>query len=117
MEDRVFLENLRLSCRVGITSEERRKPQEVMVDVSLFLSLKPAAEGQRMDKTVNYKDARRLVLRYASKGEFKLLEALADGLAAHLLEAFDVERVTVRARKAKYSGEPSIGIEVVRDRG
>ena len=33
-----------------------------------------------------------------------------------MLDAFPVERVSVRVRKAKYSQEPSIGVEIARDR-
>ncbi len=86
------------------------------MDISLFLNLKPAAESDSMDKTNNYREVRERVLRFISNREFKLLETFADGIANQLLEAFKAERVTVRARKTKYSREPSIGVEIVRDR-
>jgi dihydroneopterin aldolase len=116
MNDRIFLDNLHLKCRIGIADEERREPQEVIMDISLFIDLKPAAESDSVDNTIDYREVRGRVLRFASDREFRLLEALAGGVATHLLEAFKAERVTVRARKAKYSSEPSIGIEIARDR-
>ncbi|MDG6963733.1 MAG: dihydroneopterin aldolase [Nitrososphaerota archaeon] len=116
MNDRIFVDNLRLNCRVGITSEERKEPQEVTMDISLFLNLKPAAESDSMGETIDYREVRQRVMQFISKREFKLLEALADGTATCLLDSFKAERVTVRVRKAKYSSDPSIGIEIVRDR-
>ena len=116
MNDRIFVDNLRLDCRVGITSEERKRPQEVVADISFFLNLKRAAESDTMGETIDYREVRQRVMQFISEREFKLLEALADGIATYLLDSFKAERVTVRVRKAKYLSDPSIGIEIVRDR-
>jgi dihydroneopterin aldolase len=116
MTDRIFVDNLRLSCRVGITPEERRQPQEVLVDVSIFLSLVRAGRSDDVRDTVNYKEVVQRVSLYVSGKEFTLLEGLAEGVVSAVLDAFPVERVVVKVRKAKYSDEPSIGIEVARDR-
>ena len=116
MNDRIFLDNLRLKCRIGITDEERREPQEVMADISLFVNLKRAGTSDSLDDTVNYREAMTNVLQSVSNREFNLLESLAEGIAALALETSRVERVVVKVRKAKYSREPSIGIEIERSR-
>ena len=116
MTDGIFLDNLRVSCRVGLTPAERREPQEVMVDVSLFLSLTRAGRGDEVKDGVNYNDAKARISSFASGREFALLESVAEGIAGAMLEAFPVESVSVRVRKAKYSHEPSIGVEIARDK-
>jgi FolB domain-containing protein len=116
MTDRIFVDNLRLGCRVGITPDERLEPQEVLLDVSLFLSLAPAGASDSVKDTVNYKDLMERVSSFVSSKEFGLLESLAEGVAAVALGAFPVESVVVKVRKAKYSAEPSVGIEITRDR-
>jgi 7,8-dihydroneopterin aldolase/epimerase/oxygenase len=116
MTDRIFVDNLRLSCRVGITAEERLKTQEVMLDVSLFLSLAPAGASDSVNDTVNYKALMERISNFVSSKEFNLLESLAEGVAVAVLEDFSVDRMTVRVRKTKYSVEPSVGIEIARDR-
>lgn len=115
--DTVFIENLRLDCRVGITDEERRQPQKVLVDVTLALDLGPAAATKDLEDTVDYREAKRLFSEFVSAGEFVLLESLAEGVAAIALDRFKVERAVVRVRKEKYSAEPSIGVQVERGRG
>jgi len=115
--DRVFIENLRVDCVVGLTEEERRRPQKVIVDVSMYLGLRRAAAGEKIEKTVNYREARDRISRFVATGEFVLLEGLAEGIASLVLDAFEVERVKVRVRKEKYSVEPSIGVEIERARG
>jgi len=115
--DTVFIENLRLDCRVGVTDEERRQPQKVLVDVTLALDLGRAAATKDIEDTVDYREAKRLFSQFVSTGEFVLLESLAEGVAALALDRFEVERVVVRVRKEKYSAEPSIGIQIERGRG
>lgn len=116
--DRVFIENLRLDCKVGVSGEERRLPQKVILDASLFLDLsRPAASGD-VGETVDYREAKREISECVSRGEFGLLESLAEGVASLLLTRFErAERVVVKVRKEKYSVEPSIGVEIARDRG
>ena len=115
--DRVFIENLRLDCVIGVTEEERRQAQKVIVDLSLLLDLRRPAASGRIGDTVDYREARRAVSEFVSAGEFLLLESLADGIATLALERFDVRRVSVRVRKEKYSSQPCIGIEIERERG
>jgi FolB domain-containing protein len=115
--DAVFIENLRLDCRVGVTDEERRQPQKVILDVTLTLDLSHAAASEKIEDTVDYREAERQFSEFVSNGEFVLLESLAEGIASLALKRFEVERVVVRVRKEKYSVEPSIGIEIERGRG
>jgi D-erythro-7,8-dihydroneopterin triphosphate epimerase len=116
MVDRIFIERLRLRCKIGVTEEERRDPQEVIVDVNMFLDLQRATDTGDLKDTVNYREVREIIADFVSKGEFTLLEALAGGIASLCLKSARVGRVTVRVRKGKYSEEPSIGIEIDRTR-
>lgn len=115
--DRIFIENLRVDCSVGVTEEERRRPQGVVVDVSIFRDLRRAAETETLGDTVDYREAWRAVSEYASGRRFTLLEVLAEGIAALAIRSLGAERVSVKVRKEKYSVEPSIGVEIERARG
>ncbi len=114
--DRVFIENLRLDCRVGVTDQERRRPQKVIVDVSLVRDLSGPAASGKVGETVDYRKVKLAISQFVSKGEFRLLESLAEGVASLAVASFDVERVVVRVRKEKYSVEPSIGVEIEREK-
>ena len=116
MNDRIFLHNLRFKCRIGVTDEERRTPQEVVIDINLIVNLKRAGTSDNLDDTVNYKEALQRISQFVSSNEFRLIETLAERLASLALETRSVERAVVRVRKAKYSGEPSIGVKIERDR-
>ncbi len=66
MTDRIFIDNLRLSCRVGITPEEREKTQEVLVEINMFLSLAGAGKSDDVKQTVNYKEVMQRVSLFVS---------------------------------------------------
>ena len=112
--DRIFIDNLRVKCRIGVGQDERRETQEVLVDVSLYRSLDhPGATGN-MDDTINYREVMERVTDFVSGREFNLLESMASGVASLILNRYNVDSVSVRARKAKFSNEPSIGVEIER---
>jgi 7,8-dihydroneopterin aldolase/epimerase/oxygenase len=115
--DRIFIEGLRLDCRIGVTDEERRLAQKVLLDVSLYLDLRRPAASGRIEDTADYRETKRLISQFVSEGEFLLLESLAEGVASLALERPGLERVVVRVRKEKYSADPSIGIEIERAGG
>ena len=117
MSDRIYLENLRAQARVGISSRERSKPQEVILSVSLFLDLGEASRSDSISQSVDYRKVRAAMSSTAEKGEFHLLEGLAGRVASALLEGFPVERVVVSARKSKYASSPAIGVELERSSG
>lgn len=115
MPDRIFIENLRLTCRVGLSPAERGRPQDVLVDLNVFVDLKGAGESDEISQSVNYRELKERVSAFVSGKEFGLLEGLAEGIAQLALQSPRVLRVTVRVRKGKYSAEPSIGVEISRD--
>lgn len=114
MPDRIFVENLRVSCRVGLTAEERRDPQDVLVDVTMFRDLRRAGASDSVRLSVDYKEAMSHISASATAAEHSTLEAVAESIAADLLDSFPIERVVVRVRKSKYSSAPSVGIELER---
>jgi len=116
MKDRIFIKNLIVLSRIGLTDRERRRKQKVVVNLEIFIDLRGAGKTDEMDRTINYKEILEKVRKIASDGEYKLLERLADEIASNLLESFAVESVDVTLRKAKYSKSPIMGIGISRNR-
>lgn len=114
MSDRVYIDGLVVPCRVGVSSAERRMPQDVVVSISVFLDLRRAGMKDLLTETVDYRKVRQAVVDVASEGQFSLLEGVAETLAATMIERFYAERVVVNVKKSKYSAGPAIGVEVDR---
>ncbi|MBD2895736.1 Dihydroneopterin aldolase [Actinomadura sp. RB99] len=97
--DRIELRGLRARGRHGVLPAERELGQEFVVDASLGLDTRPAAETDDLSRTVDYGTlAGRLVA--AVEGEpVDLIETLADRLAKICLEDPAVVEVEVTVHK------------------
>ncbi|MGH2468280.1 MAG: dihydroneopterin aldolase [Candidatus Limnocylindrales bacterium] len=101
MTDRIVLQRMRFSGRHGLTPEERLQPQPFEVDVELATNLQPAGVDDDLDLTVDYGRVFEVCRELVEATNFKLLEAIAEGIAHELLREFPVSEVTVRVRKMK----------------
>lgn len=87
----------------GVFEAEQELGQRFEVDVELFLDLKPAADTDDIEVTLNYVDVYTLVKELVEERTFNLIEALAEVIAGEVLESFSVEGVVVRVRKPHVS--------------
>ena len=69
------------------------------MDVELGMDLRPAGGSDELLASVDYAEVLRLVKEIGEKEQYRLLEALAERVAAVLLERFPATEVKVRARK------------------
>jgi dihydroneopterin aldolase len=101
----VELEALEIFGRHGVLDEERRDGQTFLYDVRLEVG--DGALSDRIEDTVDYRQVADCVRAVAEGRQFTLIEALADAVAAALMERFDVQRVRVRVRKPTPEGVPA----------
>lgn len=98
MRDRITLRNMHFYGHHGVEAAERDLGGRFSFDVELVRDLTRAGETDDLSDTIDYKAVYDLVARIQRQG-FCLLEALALNVARGILDAFDVDEVTVRARK------------------
>ena len=115
--DRVEIDDLRVSCIVGVHPWERRSPQEVRITLSMAADLAPAASSGRLADTIDYADLAAAAEAEAQRGRYRLLETLAEALAGLCLQRAGVREARVRVRKpAAIRAARSAVVEVVRRR-
>jgi 7,8-dihydroneopterin aldolase/epimerase/oxygenase len=114
--DKIFVKNLMVPCKIGVTQEERAKKQNVLIGIEVFCNLTNAGIMDDISKSMSYSEIKETVITLVSNGEFKLLESLADGVATQFLKNPLVSRVDVSVKKEKYAKKPMMGIEISRDR-
>ncbi len=101
MTDRIVLQGMRFSGHHGLSAEERAVAQPFEVDVELMTNLQPAGVDDDIDKTVDYGHVFEICRELVESTNFKLLEAIAEGIAHEILMAYPVAEVVVRVRKPK----------------
>ena len=118
MSDRIVLSAMRFQGRHGVTAEERATPQPFEVDVELVTDLQPAGVEDDLARTVDYGAAFEICRELVEATNFRLLEAIAEGLAHELLRAFpQLSEVVVRVRKLRVPIEGDLawaGVEIRR---
>ena len=118
--DRIFLRGMRFMACHGVLPYEREVPQPFEVDVEMGLDLRAAGEADDLRQTVNYAEVYDVVSTVLTVTAKKLIEALAEEIAADLLRDFDAlrwVRVTVHKPAAPIDGIFSdVGVTILRRR-
>jgi 7,8-dihydroneopterin aldolase/epimerase/oxygenase len=97
----------------GYLEEERRLGQRFLVDLQVDVH-GDAAESDRIDDTVDYRQLAALVREVFAGQERLLLEALAGAVADGIVERFAaVERARVRVRKPDVVLDPPVDYAAV----
>lgn len=98
--DKIILSRMEFFGYHGVFPEENKLGQRFCVDAELSLPLAKAGESDDLEKTINYAEVYERIKHMTEERTFKLIEALAEHIAADLLEAFPViAEVKVRVIK------------------
>jgi dihydroneopterin aldolase len=100
--DQIELQGLRLLALVGALPEERNRAQPLEVDLYLTVDLATAGASDALADTVDYGAVCAAVEGVVAIGWVRLLERLAERLAAAVLAVDErVDEVTVAVRKLR----------------
>ena len=97
--DEIHIEQLEVSARIGVPEQERANPQRLIVSISFWPYQQIRDVTDNIDQTVNYSVVAEETKSFVQGQSVNLIETLADRLAAYLLKAFPIHKVTVELRK------------------
>ncbi len=99
MKDKIFLEGLQTTCKIGIYDWERKIRQKIIVDLEFPSSISKAARRDRIQDTADYKKIAKHALSFIEDSKFFLIETLAEKLASSLLKNFKLREITLKLSK------------------
>ena len=119
--DKIFLNEMEFYGYHGVLPEETRLGQRFRVNVIAETDFQAAALADDLEQTVSYAEIYSLCKEIVEEQTYKLIEAVAENIAASILAAFvRIERITVRVIKP----DPpipghyhSVAVEITRERG
>ena len=114
--DKIFVENLVLIGKHGVTDRERAAQQEFHIDISAEADTRAAAGTDQISDTANYKNFAESARQIIEGPSCKLIETLAHKIAELILEDPKVKAVSVTIRKPKALSAGIPGITIVRSR-
>jgi dihydroneopterin aldolase len=113
--DLIHIQELEIEAHVGVPEKERAAAQRLTLSITLW----PAAGFDQLQDeltyTVDYADVCREVKQFVSDRSDKLIETLGEGIAAHLLRSFAVQRVRVELRKFILPDVKYVSVALVRE--
>jgi FolB domain-containing protein len=115
--DKVIIKNLLARGIIGIHDEERKRPQDILINVTLFTDTHRAAETDDINDCVNYSTMSKKIQTHAESAERFTVEALANDIAKLCLEDNNVQKAIVRVEKPRaVRFAESVGLEIERGR-
>ena len=117
--DKIIINGLACRCRIGVPAEERKTKQTILIDAEFSLSLAKAGKTDDVRHAPDYHALEKALRACAEEKERKLIECLAEDLAAVALR-FDkkIKETLIRVRKspAVMPGTKNVAVEIKRRR-
>ena len=115
--DKVIIKNLLARGIIGVNDWERKRAQNILINITIFADTRRAAESDNLEDCVNYSTMSKKVLAHAESVNRLTVEALANDLARLCLEENSVQKVLVRVEKpGAVRFAESVGVEIERSR-
>jgi dihydroneopterin aldolase len=112
--DRIHIEQLEISTRIGVPEKERCTPQRLTVSISFWSYHDHRDMADNIDNAVNYSIVAEETKNFVRDQTTNLIETLADRLATHLLKTFRIKMVTVELRKFPLEDAKHVSVTVTR---
>jgi 7,8-dihydroneopterin aldolase/epimerase/oxygenase len=114
--DGIHIQALEVFAHVGAPEEERAKSQRLTFDLTLWPMRSHAGVNDDIERAVNYAAVCDETKDFVQGRRDRLIETLADALATHLLECFEIRKITIELRKYILPEVEFVSVTVTRER-
>ncbi|MHC5350897.1 dihydroneopterin aldolase [Metapseudomonas furukawaii] len=113
--DMVFIEGLEVDTVIGAYDWERSIRQCLRLDLQFGWDNRPAAEGDDLEKALDYATVSQRIQAFAAESQFLLVETFAERLVALLMAEFNIPWVRLKLHKpGAVPAASSVGVEIER---
>ena len=100
MSDLISIVDLEVRGYIGVTDSERARAQRLHITLDMSVDcIRTAAASDNVAQTINYTTVAQRVRGFVEKRPRNLLETLAEQIAADLLEAYPIQKLTIEIKK------------------
>lgn len=112
----IHIEQLEVFARIGVPDDERSHPQRLTISITIWPTEQGPELGDDIGRTVNYASVCTETKNLVRSRSDRLIETLADALANHLLDVFEIRRITIELRKYILPDVQFVSVTVRRER-
>jgi dihydroneopterin aldolase len=113
--DRIRIEQLEVYARVGVTDDERSRPQRITFSLTVWPKVGFASLEDDITRTVDYSELCRSTREFVEGRSDKLIETLVSEVAAHLLKEFPLRAIEIELRKYVLPDAKHVAVIIRRD--
>jgi len=118
MHDKIIVKDLLLRGIIGLNDWEREKPQDILINLTLFTDMRAAGASDDPGDILNYRTITKDIIAYVESSQHVLVEALAAAIARICVVDHTAARAIVRVEKpGALRFARSVGVEIERERG
>lgn len=111
----VFVRDLLLDAHIGVHRHEEDRPQPIRVNIDLTVAESGSPIEDRLENVVDYEHVVNGIRAIVAEGHLRLVETLAERVAAFALQDARVRAVRVRIEKLEIIPDASsVGVEIER---
>ncbi len=115
--DIIHLTNIHAECIIGELDWERTTRQPIVCDLDLFVDCSRSGISDALADTIDYAAVAARAVEFLTTSQFHMIEALAEQLAATLLQEFHPHQIRVSIWKsAHFPSTERVGITITRPR-
>jgi len=114
---RITIADLEVVYCVGVSDEERAKPQRLLLTIDMSLDFSSASITDRIERTINYQTIADKLMTFGEKRTWKLLERLVANIADMIMNEFQPQAVMVEAKKFTIPKARHVAVSLTRTRG
>jgi 7,8-dihydroneopterin aldolase/epimerase/oxygenase len=111
---KIAIVDLEVFYCVGVTEEERAKPQRLLLTVDMSLDFSSAAVSDRIERTINYQHLAEGLRKFGEGRKWKLVEKLVTNVADWVVTEYKPEAVMVEVKKFSIPQAQFVSVSVER---
>ncbi len=116
LDSRIHISQLEVMAPIGVPDKERANPQRLTISLTIWPMHSGADLKDDISLTVNYSAVCEETKKFVRNRSDRLIETLADAIARHLLEVFEIRRITIELRKFILPDVEFVSVAVTQDR-
>ena len=112
----ITIVDLEVFYRVGISEEERAKPQRLLLTLDVKFDFSSAAVSGRIGRTIDYYEITQRLLKLGETRNWRLIESVATDVADKILSEFHPESVTIEVKKFSVPEARYVSVSLTKQR-
>lgn len=113
--DTVFIENLTTDAVIGCLPWERKIRQRLVFTIEMSKDCSKPAQNDTLEDTLDYAAISARIISFVHASRFKLIETLAEHVAALILREFPCQHLKLRLKKpGAVPQAESVGVQIER---